>query len=374
MPTLPNMGLITPVVGSDIGAWGGKLNVICGLIDEHDHTSGKGLAITPAAMNINDDLSIAGHTLTNVGMVAMSAVTAPTSGLITLFVSSADNELYWRTNAGVNVKLTSGTSINTTLVGGIVGDYTASAAEVAYDAANKRYTFKSGASPSGKWARLASGPVRIYEFDTSETVYVEHAVAAGLAASYTVTWPAAAAGAQVAVQIDASGNVSFSNTFTTNVTAPDHRYTTAQIVQVPAALAEDPVGAHAKYRSSTGGASGGHVGWELGNNVDPIIYAIPGLKQGDQIVGFKLRLHKDSPSTSTITAKLFKHTSVGDLETLITTVTNNTNAPGDTDMTSGALAQPVGSNFGETYFLRVTSTGDVASERLGVLELSVQRP
>jgi hypothetical protein len=360
------MGLITPIVGSDIGAWGDKLNTICAQVDNHDHTDGKGLPITPDAMNIDDDLSMAGNGLTATGLVEFAAIAALTTGLTTLFVSAADNELYWRNASGTNVKLTLASSINTSLVGGIVGDYSSVGAQVAYDDANKVYTFKTQTST---WARLASGPVRIYEYNTSETVYAEIAVAAALAASYTITLPAALPGAQVAMQIAADGTVSFSNTFTSTVSAPDLHYTTAQVLQVPAALAEDPIGAHAKYRSS----NGGHVGWELGNNVDPIIYAIPGLRQGDTITGFKVRLHKDSDNTSTLTAVLYKHTSVGDLETPITTKTNNENAPGDTNMTSGLITQPVGSNFGEQYFVRVSSTGSISSERLGVLEVSVKR-
>ena len=44
------------------------------------------------------------------------------------------------------------------------------------DDAGKRYTFKDQTAPTKKWARLASGPVRIFEYNTTESVYVEHAV------------------------------------------------------------------------------------------------------------------------------------------------------------------------------------------------------
>lgn len=216
MPTLPNMGLITPTLGGDSGAWDDKINACFALVDAHDHTAGKGVRITPAAMNINANLSFGGFAITAAGQVAFTAVAALTSGAKTIFVSSADNELYWRTNAGVNVKLTNGTSINTTLVGGIVGDYSTVGAEVSYSNADQIYTFKDHEAPTKKWARLGAGPVRIFEFDTTESVYVEHAVAAGLAAPYTVTWAAALPGAQSLVQIDASGNLVYSNTLPAN--------------------------------------------------------------------------------------------------------------------------------------------------------------
>lgn len=216
MPTLPNMGLVTPTLGADIGVWDDKINAAFALIDEHDHTLGKGAAITPAAMSIDADIGMGGNGLAALGKVAFTAVATPTTGAKNLFVDAADNELYWRSNAGVNVKLTSNASLNTSLVGGIVGDYSAAGAEVAYDATNKRFTFKQAASPGGKWARMASGPVRIYEFDTTESLYVEHAVAAALAASYTVEWPAALPGTQALVQIGADGKLTYSNTLAAN--------------------------------------------------------------------------------------------------------------------------------------------------------------
>lgn len=213
MPTLPNMNLITPELGGDSGTWDDKINVIFGQVDDHNHTSGKGVPVPVSGLNINANIPLAGFALTGAGRVEFSAVAALSSGQVTLFVNSSDNELYWRTNAGVNVKLTSGSSINTSLVGGIVGDYSSVGAEVAYDNSNSRYTFKDADSPQKKWARIACGPVRVFEFDTTESVYVEIAVATGLAAPYTVTLPTALPGSTKPVYIDASGNIGF--------TAPD---------------------------------------------------------------------------------------------------------------------------------------------------------
>lgn len=215
MPTLPNIGLITPVQGADRGTWDDKINAAFALVDAHDHTSGKGVQIVSAAININADLGWGGFGITALGKISFSAIAAPSGGSKNLFVSSADNELYWRTNAGVNVKLTNGASINTTLVGGIVGDYSTVGAEVAFVDADQVYTFKDQSSPTKKWARIASGPVRIYENDTTESVYVEHAVAAALAAPYTVTWPAALPASTKLMQISSTGVVTFANTTVT---------------------------------------------------------------------------------------------------------------------------------------------------------------
>lgn len=216
MAILPNMGLETPKLKGDSGVWDGKVNANFTALDNHDHTAGKGNKVPSGGININADLSFGGFTITSLGKLAFSAITAPTAGSKNLFVNSADNELYWRSNAGVNVKLTAGASINTSLVGGIVGDYSAVGAALAYDDTNKQYTFKDQSAPTKKWVRLASGPVRIYEHQTTESVYIEHATAAALAASYTITWPAALPGAAALVQISAAGVVSFSATLPAN--------------------------------------------------------------------------------------------------------------------------------------------------------------
>lgn len=209
MATLPNMNIILPTLGQDSGQWDDKLNAALTLVDAHDHTSGKGPRVPTAGININADLAFGGYGPTGLGKAAFNAVTALTTGSKTLFVSSADNELYWRNNGGTNVKLTSGSTINIALVGGIVGDYSSVGAEVAYSDADKVYTFKQNGSPK-PWARIASGPVRIHEYNTTETVYVELAIDAALASSYTLTLPAALPGANGAVlQISSAGIVSY---------------------------------------------------------------------------------------------------------------------------------------------------------------------
>lgn len=220
MAVLPNMGINTPTLGGDSGTWDDKINAALALIDAHDHTSGKGVAIVSSGITVDADIPMAGFGLTSLGKLSFSTIAAPSTGSKNLFVNTADNELYWRSNAGANVKLTSGSSLNTSLVGGIVGDYSSVGAEVAFDDTNKRYTFKDQTAPTKKWARLASGPVRIFEYNTTESVYVEHAAAAALASSYTVTWPAALPGAQTMVQIGASGDLVYSNTIPadTNIT------------------------------------------------------------------------------------------------------------------------------------------------------------
>lgn len=214
MTTLPNIGIELPDVGLDIDTWGAILNADLSLVDAHDHTSGKGVPIRAAALSIDGDVAFGGNGLTTVGRVDFSEVAALAAGAGVLFMNSSDHELYWRTSGGTNVKLTSGTSINTTLVGGILGDYTSVGAVVAYDDSGDRYTFKQ---QSGTWARLASGDVRLFEFNTTDAVFVGLAAPAALAGSYTITMPLAVPGSKSLVHMDTSGVLTATNTLDSNL-------------------------------------------------------------------------------------------------------------------------------------------------------------
>lgn len=209
--TLPNIGIVLPSLGGDSGIWDDEINAGLTLIDAHDHTSGKGVRVPVSGLNINADVSL-GSTwgITNANRVSFALV-APPSTNRSVFVGdgtggTVSGELYWRTNSGSNVRVTNGAALNVSaFTGGIGGDYASVGAEVAFDNSNKRYTFESASSTG--WSRLACGPIRLYEFDTTESVYVEHAAPAGLGANYTVTWPTALPGATLPLQISSAGVV-----------------------------------------------------------------------------------------------------------------------------------------------------------------------
>lgn len=217
MTTTPNMSLELATNGADIGTWGTKLNVALPIIDSHNHTTGQGVKVPAAGLNIDGDVQWNDHGISEIGRLDFTAVAALSTGSKSIFVSSADNELYWRTSGGTNVKLTSGTALNVAaFVGGIGGDYSASDARAAYDDATGAYTFKRGSANSNSWARLRAGDLRIYEYNTTESVYTAIKAAAALAASYDITLPAALPAAQVLQQIDASGQTVYSNTLAAN--------------------------------------------------------------------------------------------------------------------------------------------------------------
>lgn len=354
MTTLPNMAIDLPVLGGDSGTWDDKINAGFGLVDAHDHSSGKGVTVKSAGISINADLPFGGWGATTLGKTAFSAVAPLASGTKTLFVSNVDNELYWRTNAGANVKLTAGASINTSLVGGIVGDYASVGAAVAYDDANKRYTFKT---QTATWARLATGPVRIYEYNTTDSVYVEHAVAAALAASYTVTWPAALPASKAKISISAAGVVTFD-------------LTTTDEVVISSALAA----VQAPPTATTPGHGFG-TGWQIGiGDNEPIDYPVT-FPVGTVITSWSLAAYKASNVTDTLRAELYYRTGVGPgaAETLVGVQQNNaTNNPGVIALTHSPSHTMV---TARVYFVRCVSINAVAgADVFGDLTVTVNRP
>lgn len=366
MPTLPNMSLITPTLGADSGAWDDKINACLELVDAHDHTPGKGVLVPVAGLDIDDDVDLGGLSLIGTGSVDFTAVAALSDGQRRLFVNSANNELYWRTQAGTNVKLTNGTSINTTLVGGIVGDYSSVGAEVAYDDSNDRYTFKQ---ETATWARLASGPVRIYEFNTTESVYVELAVAAALAASYTVTLPAALPGATAFVTITSAGIAAFTSSPTTTgtITAAEYLFT-GDHVKVFAAGALAQTG-------STHVFNGNY--WALGNSNSDTLYASLTMNVGDRIKSVKVYADKNSDATNTVTVEVFRidPATSGGIATSLGTASDNSNAGGvvSTLIVSGLTATVAAAHAYSVAIYQSDATPS-SSDFIFTVEVTYDRP
>lgn len=210
--TLPNMGLVQGAIAGDVGTWGTIVNNALATTDAHDHTPGKGVKVPVTGLNINGDVSFGSvHAPTNLHRLSFASIAALSSNNKSLFVSSADNELYWRSNAGVNVKMTAAAALNVAaFTGGIGGDYAAVGAAVAFDDSGDRYTFKQN-SPGFTWARMASGEVRIFETGSTDSVFVGLAAPAALAGSYTVTWPLALPADTRPLNVTSAGVATFSD-------------------------------------------------------------------------------------------------------------------------------------------------------------------
>lgn len=117
----PNMGLLIPTVGQETGPeWASDLNNSLLTVDQHDHSTGSGVAITPAGLNINSDLSIASNNLLSVlntrFTVQTSADTsAANRGSLSVVAnagSSGINDLYYIDGNGSAIAITTNGSVN----------------------------------------------------------------------------------------------------------------------------------------------------------------------------------------------------------------------------------------------------------------------
>lgn len=216
MTTTPNMNLALPVEGGSNDVWAVLLDAIFALIDAHDHTTGKGVKVPSNALSIIGDIPMATHAFTGLSVVAFTEIAAAAAaGYEGLFVNSADHNLYFRNQAGTNVQVTSGNTINVSIVGGIGGDYASVNALLSYVDANLDYLLQQEGSPR-PWAGLRTGDIKLYQKAVGIANFVALISPAALAASYTMTMPAALPGSTVLMQLTAAGVLTPSNTLPIN--------------------------------------------------------------------------------------------------------------------------------------------------------------
>ncbi len=145
MTTTTFMGLELPTVSSTIGPiWAQELNTALGVVDSHDHSSGKGQQVPTAGININADLSFNSNRATNVGAIEYINLSASVSDLTSLYVVSGD--LFYNDAAGNAIRLTSGGAVNVGSLGSIGGDYSTTPASLFYTDSTKKYTFNDSAA------------------------------------------------------------------------------------------------------------------------------------------------------------------------------------------------------------------------------------
>lgn len=158
----PNMGLVQNVIGITTDpTWSNNITGDFTIIDAHDHSSGNGVQVTPAGLNIISDLSFVFNNATNMRswrMQPQSAVLAtPSDAYCGYFVNG---NFYINNAAGTPVQITNGTQINIAGAGGIGGDYISSGALVYYTNAISTYTFTT---PAAQVAAISSGPITIQQ-------------------------------------------------------------------------------------------------------------------------------------------------------------------------------------------------------------------
>lgn len=206
--TLPNMNLEVPVVGSETGPqWATDINNCFNTLDQHDHSSGSGVQITPSGLNILTDLTFQNNSATNLKALVLTAQ-ASFATKKSLYVIG--NEVYFRDGTGAQVQITNGGSVNAG-AGSITG-LPSGTASVTYSAVGQSYTFQSATLTP---AYLDGASIRIRNLSASSKM-VQLDPPAAMAADTTITLPTIPASTKI-MTMDAAGAMS-ANYITDNST------------------------------------------------------------------------------------------------------------------------------------------------------------
>ncbi len=116
--TSPNMNLTIPSVGTQPGPdYAFNINNSLTLIDQHDHTPGKGVQIVTAALNINANLSLNDFSLIDATSIVFTPSTSATTTPQSLSVapggeSPQQQDLWYTPNTGVPIQITKNGAVN----------------------------------------------------------------------------------------------------------------------------------------------------------------------------------------------------------------------------------------------------------------------
>lgn len=353
MPTDPSMGFEYPDVNGDGDAWGTILNDALETIGAHSHVPGQGEPVKSAGLRIDDDViwGTGGSYFAILEARALGLRPQPASSVVgdlnVFYVDQANGNLYFNNNGNIPVRLINGNQLDITLVGGIVGDYAAAGAEVAFIDADDAYTFRQQTGSPKAWAYMRCGPVDLYEPVSGVNQRVRLRSPVGLVSSYEVVFPGALPGSTVAVQLASSGQLSASNTFAGNLTAPDFRYTGTVTLDIPpsAATATNAVGTPPTY---------GLYNWVFGTSTNAVVYPVS-LPVGCRLLSWNVRAVKTTSAATTVTAQM-EYAVDGTGGNLIgTTQTNSANNPGAINLGVSGLSHDIVA--GRDYMIIIVGGG-----------------
>jgi hypothetical protein len=179
-----------PAVGTTASpTWATDLNTTIDAVDDHDHSTNKGIRITPAAINISADLEFNQNSASELkNLIFDSSVTAATTSYS---VYQSGGNMYWRNGSGTAVQVTTGGAVNAGA--GSISGMTGNDSGVSYTDGSKTFNFftDSGNSDYGK---MAHADLLLFEYsndnvaDTDYVTIVCSAAASG--SSGTITVPA----------------------------------------------------------------------------------------------------------------------------------------------------------------------------------------
>ena len=206
MSVTANMNLVLPTPTVTPGPeYATENNTAFSVIDSHNHTSGQGVPVPSAGLNINSDLTFQSNNAIALKSSRYTNQGSPLSGpsdLSCVYSSGAGGDLYYNDGVGNQIQLTVGGALNAASIGGIGGDYTTSTASVFYTSLNTTFTFWQA---SGINATLDIGDLIIREEVAS--AFGVSITSPTLSADYTLVLPTALPAQQSFMTLDAAGNI-----------------------------------------------------------------------------------------------------------------------------------------------------------------------
>ena len=160
------MSLNEPTVGTTAGpTWATETNTNWTSIDAHDHTSGKGVQLTPSSLNINGDLEFNQNSASELKNVIFDSSVSAASTNYSVYQASGN--LYWRNNSGTAVQITDGSAVKTT--GGSISGMS-STAVVLFSSNSYAFKFDVSASAGMNYdgiAKMSFSDIDLYKYDAA---------------------------------------------------------------------------------------------------------------------------------------------------------------------------------------------------------------
>lgn len=217
------MGMQEAVVSLTSGPlWASLINACLDVIDGHDHTAGKGIAIPTSALNINADLSLNAFNLQGIRGLRLNNQAATLTGATdNRIIYSKNGELAYRDAVGNEVIITSAGSVNAA-AGGWTG--LSAPASASFSSGTGVFALLKDTSKSGK---LSISDIAISEFNNATANPITIKSPAAVSASYSITLPASVPPSKLPMFMSSGGVLSTSGIMLLDdgsVSAPSHSF------------------------------------------------------------------------------------------------------------------------------------------------------
>lgn len=194
----PNMNLPIPAVGTEAGPlYAADINGSLTIVDQHNHSAGQGVQITPDGLNINAALSFGNNIA--IDIAALTLFPNAQSTINTVYETAA-GDLHYINSSGLDIQITNGTgvAVTPTSIPGLVAPASAS-----YVPGSSTFVWQSNTSIA---ANMDFGAAIMRNLSPNSTFSLTLQPPT-LTSNYTITLPALPPSTSL-MALDSSGNIS----------------------------------------------------------------------------------------------------------------------------------------------------------------------